>query len=170
MRKNPVLLACFLTAALGVSTADAKAPPASAASGSTGQCKDGTYTDAASKSGACSGHKGVKQWYDAAAPASASTATPAPAPAPAPAPKPTAAPAPAPMPSSAPAPAPKPRVAQAQPQAAGGGPGMVWVNSSSKVYHCQGTKYYGATKHGEYMSESDAIAKGNHADHGKACH
>jgi hypothetical protein len=54
-------------------------------------------------------------------------------------------------------------------QAAGGGPGLVWVNSDSNVYHCYGTTYYGKTKQGAYMSEADAKAKGAHADHGHAC-
>ena len=54
-------------------------------------------------------------------------------------------------------------------QAPGGGPGQVWVNSASHVYHCPSDRWYGKTKSGEYMSESDAIAKGNRADHGKAC-
>ena len=53
--------------------------------------------------------------------------------------------------------------------AAGGGAGKVWVNSKSNTYHCEGTKFYGKTKVGEYMAEADAKAKGNHADHGKAC-
>ncbi len=53
--------------------------------------------------------------------------------------------------------------------AAGGGNGKVWVNTPSKTYHCEGSQYYGKTKAGEYMTEADAKAKGNHADHGKAC-
>lgn len=53
--------------------------------------------------------------------------------------------------------------------AAGGGDGKVWVNEKSKTYHCEGTKFYGKTKTGEYMAEADAKAKGNHPAGGKAC-
>ncbi len=50
-----------------------------------------------------------------------------------------------------------------------GGPGQVWVNANSKVYHCPSDKYYGNTKAGSYMSEADAVKQGNHPSEGKAC-
>lgn len=132
----------------------AAAPAAGAAGAATALCKDGSSYTGESKKGACSGHKGIKEWYGAKGAPAVAAAAPA-----------AAAPAPAPAAAAAPA-----KAAPAQPAvAAGGGAGKVWVNSPSKTYHCQGSKWYGKTKAGEYMSEADAKAKGNHADHGKAC-
>jgi Protein of unknown function (DUF3761) len=156
----------FIALAAGLLVAQAAV--AQAPAGSTGQCKDGTYSTAAKKAGACRGHQGVKEWYAAdAAPAAKAAAPAAMTAAPAPAPK--AAPAPAAMTAAPAAKASPAAKAAARPQVAGGGPGLVWVNTSSNVYHCYGSDYYGKTKAGSYMSEADAKAKGAHADHGKAC-
>lgn len=43
------------------------------------------------------------------------------------------------------------------------GPGMVWVNLNSGVYHYEGSRYYGKTKNGKYMSEADAVKAGYRA-------
>lgn len=48
-------------------------------------------------------------------------------------------------------------------------PAKVWVNRSSGVYHCPGTRYYGATKRGEFMSEPQARQSGNRPAYGRAC-
>jgi hypothetical protein len=43
------------------------------------------------------------------------------------------------------------------------GKDMVWVNKESKIYHKPGDKWYGNTKKGSYMTESEAIKAGNRA-------
>ena len=163
-----------LMAGLMLATTSFAQAPADAPAGATGLCKDGTYWTNATKRGACHGHKGIQTWYataDAGAAPAAPAAAPAPAPAPAPAaPATMAKPAPA-APMATPAPAAKSSTSYTPPATAapGGGPGMVWVNKNSKVYHCPSDRWYGKTKNGEYMSEADAKAAGNRPDHGKAC-
>jgi hypothetical protein len=128
---------------------------AQAPAGASGSCKDGTYTTASSKRGACSGHGGVKDWFadQKSAPARGPIAA-----------APTSAPAAA--PTSAPAEdTGKPRTAAAP----GGGRGQVWVNSASKVYHCAGDEWYGKTEKGAYKSEAAAKAEGDRPARNKSC-
>ncbi len=156
-----VLASITLTAGLMCSINGYAQAPAGAPAGSTGLCKDGSYYSGATKQGACANHGGVKDWYGAAA------ATPAPS-----ATTKTTAPAAAPAAAATTPAAPPKKTAATTPAAApapGGGPGQVWVNTSSKVYHCAGSKYYGKTKQGEYMTEAAAKSAGAHADHGKSC-
>jgi hypothetical protein len=153
---SALALTAMITSQAGVAQAPAGAP-----AGATGLCNDGSYWTGASKSGACRGHKGVKTWYAAAAAAPTPAATPA-----ASAPTPAAPAAPTPKSTAMTA---KPSTAATRTAAPGGGPGMVWLNTSTKVYHCYGTKYYGTTKAGAYMTEAAAKAKGAHPDAGKPC-
>jgi competence protein ComEA len=88
---------------------------------------------------------------------SSTAASDAPAPANPPAASSAAPAAPAPAASAPPAAKSAP---QAQPSP---GSGMVWVNLDSGVYHKEGTRYYGKTKNGKYMSEADAIKAGYRA-------
>ena len=152
---NKMLLALISAAGVMLAAQSFAQAPAAAPAGSTAMCKDGTYFSGATKKGACAGHHGVKDWYGAVAAAPAA-ATPA-----APAAKAT---------KDQPAPG---KTKKAEPvttaPAAGGGPGQVWANDSTKVYHCPGDRWYGKTKHGEYLSEADAKSKGFHGDHGKVC-
>jgi uncharacterized protein DUF3761 len=139
----------------------------SAPAGAIAKCKDGTYFNGTSHNGACKGHQGVADWLDksptgAATPVAPSKPTPASVATP-------ATPATAAVPATkATAPTP-PTPASQITQKAGGGAGLVWVNSSSKVYHCQGDEWYGKTKEGSYMTAAQAEAAGNHASGGKPC-
>jgi hypothetical protein len=40
---------------------------------------------------------------------------------------------------------------------------LVWVNSESHIYHKEGSRFYGKTKQGKYMSEAEAIKEGERA-------
>jgi hypothetical protein len=54
------------------STTAAQAP-----AGATGICKDGSYSEAGSKKGACARHGGVKEWYSDRGPTEKTATTPA---------------------------------------------------------------------------------------------
>jgi hypothetical protein len=65
-----------------------------------------------------------------------------------------------------PSPTPAPAANAPQPQAPATNPGtpgngQVWVNSETHVYHKAGSRYYGKTKQGKYMSEQDAVKEGD---------
>ena len=115
----------------------------------TATCKDGSPWSGAHRSGACRGHGGVQAFGTSPAqlampPNTASQSAPSPAPA-----------------SIAATPAPT----AAQHASAG----QVWVNTSSKIYHCQGDRDYGHTKQGSYMTEAAAKASGARPSRGKVC-
>ena len=111
----------------------------------TATCKDGSPFSGTTRSGACRGHGGVKSW-DTAAPSAT-----------------------APVTGTATAPATGAAAPPAQTTHGTPGAGQVWVNTASKVYHCPGDRWYGKTKAGEYMSESQAKSSGFRPDHNKAC-
>ncbi|KVW81356.1 DUF3761 domain-containing protein [Burkholderia ubonensis] len=121
---------------------------ASAATGTTALCQDGTFYIGKSNQGACAGHKGVKTWYGVSKAVAASGASTA-------------------VPSAASG---MSGTMDATKRAVpAGASAQVWANIDTKVYHCARDPYYGKTKHGEYLPEAAAKAQGFHASHGKAC-
>jgi len=64
---------------------------------------------------------------------------------------------------------PSQQLAYAQTQNAGNPNVKVWLNTKSGVYHCPGTRWYGNTKQGEYMSQKQAQDQGNRPAYGKYC-
>jgi DNA uptake protein ComE-like DNA-binding protein len=103
---------------------------------------------------------------NASAASSSPRSAPAPKPAPAAATPPASTPPPAPAASPATAAAPPPAApARASTAAAQGSPGngMVWVNTETGVYHKEGSRFYGKTKTGKYMSVADAEKAGYRA-------
>jgi DNA uptake protein ComE-like DNA-binding protein len=60
-----------------------------------------------------------------------------------------------------PAPAPKTTTTTTQtPAQTPPSPGMVWANPDTKVFHRAGDPWYGKTKHGQWMTEADAVKAG----------
>ena len=151
-----ILLSAVFTAALmaypGAQT-HAQTQAQTPAAAVTATCMDGTSYTGPTQRGACARNGGVRTFLT-------TPATPAMVP-----------PATAPASATPTAPTNSGRAAS-QPTATtapGGGPGQVWVNTSSKVYHCQGDRYYGKTRRGSFMTEAAAKAAGAHAEAGKAC-
>src|SRR5208282_942130 len=52
---------------------------------------------------------------------------------------------------------------------AGNPDAQVWVNTDSGAYHCPGTRWYGKTQAGEYMTQKQAQDKGYHPAASRAC-
>lgn len=62
------------------------------------------------------------------------------------------------------------RVARRAPPAEGAGSlAIVWMNKRSGVYYCKGSRWYGATPYGEFVTERDALAAGGTPEYGRRC-
>jgi hypothetical protein len=60
--------------------------------------------------------------------------------------------------------------AAAAAQADKGNPDVkVWVNTASGVYHCPGSRWYGNTRQGQYMTQAEAQEKHYRPAYGKVC-
>lgn len=165
MRK--MLVSITTTLALAAGAAYAVPPPIGAPAGATAQCNDGTWSSSMSRNEACRDHQGIKAWYLDDSP----TKTPAQGMMP---PQTFPNPRPGQMPNAA-----TPTVGTQtgnRPTLPGGlsptpgrEAGKVWVDPASKVYYCRNDREYGTTSDGGYMSEADAVTKGNRSAHGMTC-
>jgi hypothetical protein len=119
----------------------------------TAKCRDGTFSYSATRAGTCSRHGGVAEWL---APSGATArcndgtfSTSA---------------------SRQGACSSHGGVAQWLTRAtASAAAARVWVNTSSGVYHCPGSRYYGGTKQGVYLTEVEARSKGYRPAYNRAC-
>lgn len=135
-----MLLLCHVGGAQTPSPGNAPAVAEATPAGATARCNDGSYSKARQKWQACGGHKGVQTWFAAGSDPKAAGGSAA-----------------------------APVAASGAATPAAGDAGKVWENRETKVYHCAGTKFYGKTKNGEYMSEADAKKAGARPDRGKPC-
>ncbi len=63
-----------------------------------------------------------------------------------------------------------PGLARTQPRVASDTSAVrVWLNTSSRVYHCPGSDWYGRTARGEYLSEAEARKRGGRPSGGRPC-
>jgi len=70
---------------------------------------------------------------------------------------------PEPTPATPSQPPPPPKTTSATTSRGTPGAGTVWVNLDTGIYHYSGSRYYGKTKNGKYMSEAEAMKAGYHA-------
>jgi hypothetical protein len=58
---------------------------------------------------------------------------------------------------------------RAPPREGEGSLATVWLNTRSGVYYCRGSTLYGATPHGAFMTERQALASGATPEYGRRC-
>jgi hypothetical protein len=161
-------LIAVMAAAVMIAAPGVHAQAAASSGGTTVQCNDGTSQTVTTTKGACRGHKGINKSASGSSSStsssSGSTSSSASSN--------TAAAAPAAASKTSTSSSNAMKSAPSTTPAAGGGPDKVWVNTASKTkaYHCQGDKYYGTTKQGQYMTKAQAESQGYHASKSsKAC-